>query len=569
MKNKLASTLLLASALATGGALLTAPATDASPKVGAGDSRRPIVAARRLTESQYKHSVADIFGADIQINGRFEPEQREHLLLAIGSASLSISAAGFAQYFAMAKSIADQVLHEERRAKFATCQPADLKNADERCTDEFLRRYGRLLFRRPLTDEEVAPRVAVAAAGAKQNQDYYAGLNLALTSLLTAPQFLFRIERAEPDSQGEGWRLDGYSKAARLSYLLWDATPDEELLQAAASGELHGSAGVQRQIERLLDSPRLQAGARAFFSDMLQLDMYESMTKDPTIFPKFSQAVSDAAKEQTLKTVVDHLLTQNGDYRDLFTTRASFLDRSLASIYQTPFLGGEEWMAHEFPPTSDHSGILTQISLLGVFSHPGRSSPTKRGVAINEMLLCEPTPLPPANVDFSLVNDTENPRLPTVRSRLLAHSEDETCFGCHVKSDPLGLALERFDSLGQSRLLENGEPIDVSAELGGKQFTGAQGLGKVLRENPKVTACLVRNVYAYGVGRAPGKNERRYLEEQTAEFAKGGYRLRSLLQQIAGAPEFFDFVMPQDESGAGSKPATTVAEQPSKTLAGA
>jgi hypothetical protein len=487
-----------------------------------------------------------VFGSDIEVNGRFEPERREHLLLAIGGSMLSISAAGFDQYFAMAKNVSEQALDDKRRAKFVTCELANPKAIDDQCTTELVKTYGRKLFRRPLTAEEIQPRVALAAEATRQNADYFAGLKLAMTSLLTAPQFLFRVENAERDPNKPGAvRLDGYTKAARLSYLLWNTTPDEELLAAAQSGEIHSSAVLDKQVARLLESPRVEAGTRAFFADMLQLDLYETLTKDPMIFPKFSQAVAEAAKEQTLKTVVDHLLTQDADYRDLFTTRTTFLDRSLASIYKVPLLAPEGWAKYEFPPESDHAGLLTQISFLGLFSHPGRSSPTKRGVAINEVLLCEPTPLPPANVDFSIVNDTKNPNLRTVRARLIAHSEDESCSGCHRKSDPLGLALERFDSLGQHRTKENDAVIDVAAELSGKKFDGAQGLGRTLHDNPKVAACVVRNVYAYGTGRAPDKTDRQYLDSRVKTFVGERYRFRPLLKQIVSSPEFFKVVPPK------------------------
>jgi hypothetical protein len=564
-----------AAAILTGVVGVASPASAQAPAAVA-TAAPGIIAARRVTESQYRNTIADIFGADIQVNGRFEPEQREHLLLAIGGSALSISAAGFDQYFAIAKSVSDQVLDDKHRAQFLTCQLANPQGVDDGCTSAFVRTFGGKLFRRPLTDAEIEPRVALAAEGTRQNGSYVAGLKLALTSLLAAPQFLFRLENAERDpASASSTRLDGYTKAARLSYLLWNTTPDEELLASASSGEIHTPAGLEEQITRLLSSPRIEAGTRAFFADMLQLDLYETLTKDPMIYPKFSQAVAESAKEQTLKTLVYHLLTQNADYRDLFTTRTTFLDRSLASVYKVPLLVSEGWAQHEFPADSDHSGLLTQISFLGLFSHPGRSSPTKRGVAINEILLCEPTPLPPANVDFSIVNDTTNPNLRTVRSRLIAHSEDESCSGCHRKSDPLGLALERFDSLGQHRTKENGAVIDVAAQLSGKKFDGARGLGQTLHDNPKVAACVARNVYAYGTGRAPDRTDRQYLDARVKAFIGEQYRFRPLLRQIVSSPEFFKVVPPKpapDRSPSGAsagaqerpddveKPKTTVAE---------
>jgi hypothetical protein len=499
-----------------------------------------ISATRRLTESEYRHSIDTLFGPDIVVNGRFEPERREQGLLAIGASLLSISASGFEQYYAIAKRISDQVLDDKHRARFAICKPGNPGGKDDACSEVFIRQYGRLLFRRPLRQDEIAGRVKLAAEGAEQARDYNAGLKLALTSLLTAPDFLFRVEVLEPDPAHQGaMRLDGYSRAARLSYLLWDTTPDEALLEAAARGDLQTDAGIEQQADRLLASPALEAGLRAFFSDMLEFDLIDVVTKDPQIYPKFSQEIAASSREETLRMLMNELLVRNSPYLDIFTTRTTYLNRALASIYQVPFVAADAWTPYTFPDTSDRSGILTDFSFLGVFSHPGRSSPTKRGAALREVFLCQPTPQPPANVDFSIVNDTKNPSLKTVRARLLAHAEDETCAGCHNKTDPLGLSLERFDSLGQHRTSENGDLIDVSAELDGKKFAGTQGLGALLRANPKVPACLVRDIYAYGVGHAPGADDKPYLQTQADAFVADNYRVKALLRRIVVSPTFF------------------------------
>lgn len=536
----------------------TAPSSD-SKKGSAKATATPaatLVATRRLTETQYRHTIADLFGGDIQINGRFEPEKREEGLLAIGGSELSISASGFEQYYAIARNISEQVLNDKRRAKFAMCVPADAKAADDRCVAQFVNNYGRALFRRPLTASEVKPRLLLASEGATKKSDYYAGLKLALTSLLTAPEFLFRIETAEKDpANPNALRLDGYTKAARLSYLFWDTAPDEALLTVAASGEIHAAAGLERQIVRLLASPSMEAGVRAFFTDMLQFELFETLTKDAAIYPKFSQEVAESAKEQTLRTLVDQLIVKNGSYVDLFTTRDTFINRPLASIYQVPFVAKDGWRSYTFAKESDQSGLLTQLSFVSLFSHPGRSSPTKRGAALREVFMCDPTPLPPANVDFSIVNDTKNPTLKTVRSRLLAHAEDDACRSCHLRSDPIGLSLERFDSLAQHRITENGDPIDVTAELEGRKFEGAQGLGEVMRANPRIPACLVRNVYAYGVGRAPSKEDKSFLDKASADFAQDGYRVPAMLRRVASSPDFFKLPAPESAAGKGAQSA--------------
>jgi hypothetical protein len=367
-------------------------------------------------------------------------------------------------------------------------------------------------------------------------------LKLALTSLLVAPEFLFRVENAEPDpSNPKQYRLDAYTKASRISFLFWDTAPDPELLAAARSGAIHTESGLKEQLTRMILSPRYEQGARAFFSDMLQLDGFDNLVKDPAIYPKFNQSVADSAKEETLKTTVDLLITKKRDYRDLFASNETFINRSLAAVYDVPFLSSGDWAPYTFPKSTERSGILTQVSFLSLFAHPGTSSPTRRGIKVHEIFMCTPTPDPPADVDFSKVKDSTSG---TIRGRLLDHMENTGCTTCHKRSDPPGLALEHFDGLGQFRAKENGAPIDVSADLEGAKFVGAQGLANYLRADPKVPACLVRNVFAYGVGRKTGIRDEDYLADQTKVFVNNGYRVPDLMMQVASTPEFFKATVP-------------------------
>jgi hypothetical protein len=182
--------------------------------------------------------------------------------------------------------------------------------------------------------------------------------------------------------------------------------------------------------------------------------------------------------------------------------------------------------------------------MLSMFSHPGRSSPTKRGVALMDIFLCEPTPTPPANVDFSVVNDVNNPKLRTVRDRLMAHATTPTCASCHTHSDPIGLTLEQFDSIGERRLKDDGRDIDVSAVIGGKPFAGAEGLGHYLHDNPKVPACFVRKLYAYGVGMSSEDVGKAAFQPFLDGFVADNYRLPGLLKAMATSPRFFSATPP-------------------------
>ena len=225
---------------------------------------------RRLTESQYRNSISDIFGANIMVQGKFEPDRRIGGLLAASGTTLSITPAGFEGYAKIADSIAKQVVDEKNRAKLIACSPKSAVAPDRDCASQIIGQYGLLLFRRPLTPEELKTRLDAADAAAKLSNNFYTGIRYSLTTLLSAPDFLFRPEIAVP--KAKGYTLDGYSRAARLSYMLWDTTPDRELLNAARSGVLDTEAGVKAQAARLMASPRLETGMRAFFSDFLELD---------------------------------------------------------------------------------------------------------------------------------------------------------------------------------------------------------------------------------------------------------------------------------------------------------
>ncbi len=505
---------------------------------------------RRLTQAQYQHVIADVFGNDVKIGGRFEPDMRDGGLIEVGAGKVSVPASGLEQYGKMARSIADQVFDNAHRDSMIDCKPASAAAPDDACAGRFLSQVGRLLYRRPLTDDELKALVQGANAATGTMGNFYSGLEITLTSMLQAPQFLFTWETV-----GNAKALDGYSKAARLSFFLWDTAPDDELLNAAASGDLDTPKGLSKQVDRLLTSPRVEAGVRAYFADMFGFDGFDNLAKDPSIYPKYSFGLATDAQEQTLRTITNLLLTHDGDYRDVFTTRDTFMSRSLGAVYgipvpkDAPGATPDGWQPYSFPADDPRAGILTQISYLSLHSHPGRTSPTLRGKALRETVLCQKVPDPPGNVNFNLVQDTKNPLYKTVRQRLEAHRTQPTCSGCHKMMDPIGLSLENFDSIGTYRAGENGASIDASGDIDGVKFDGAQGLGQAIHDHPATTACLVNRIYAYAVGRTPTKSESEWLRSDVMkDFTADNYRLRPLLREIATSDVFFRVVAPANDS---------------------
>lgn len=519
-----------------------APATKGGP-----------ISLRRLTEPEYRQIIADVFGTTIKVPGRFEPDIRDNGLIAVGTSRESVAGTGFEQYDLTARGIAAQVVDEAHRATLIPCTPAKPTERDDKCASQFLANTGRLLFRRPLTSDELQSNVKDAGEAAAKLNSFYGGLELSVAAMLVSPQFLFRQEVSVPDpDNADQRRLDPYSTASRLSFFLWDSTPDTELLDAAAKGDLNTDKGIARQVDRMVKSPRLASGVRAYFSDMLGFDGFAALAKDPQIYPKYSSQVSADAKEQTLRTLTDLLVTNNGDYRDIFTTRKTYLTRLLGSVYQVPVTTSTGWEPHEYAEGDPRAGIIMQISFVALHSHPGRSSPTIRGKALREVFLCQKVPDPPGNVNFALVQDTKNPAFHTARARLEAHRTEATCQGCHKIMDPAGLAMENFDSAGGFRATENGTAIDTSGDIDGVKFGDVIGFTKAVHDNPSVPSCLVSRIYSFGTGRAATKDEAEWLSYQVKQFMSSGYKVPELMGRIASSKAFYRVSTPGTEANNAS-----------------
>lgn len=497
---------------------------------------------RRLNQAQYTRSIEQIFGAGIKVPGRFEPPLRQHGLMAVGDGEVTISPSGIEQYELRAREIAAQVLSDGRRAATLTCAPASPTAFDQPCASEYLSKYGRLLYRRPLTRTELDSVLSLASAATAKSGSFNKGLEIGLSRLLASPKFIFRVESSEPDPQRAGLRrLDDYSLASRISFLLWDAPPDDALLSAAAQGDLRDQAKLAVQVDRMVASPRFEQGVRSFFSDMFGFEQFEGLTKDQAIYPKFSAALAKDAQEQFLRTVVDLLVTNKGDYRDLFTTRKTFLNRNLAALYKVPVEeeGVEGWAPYTFSPQDNRAGILTLAGFLMLDpTHEGRSSPTIRGKTVRELFLCEPVPVPPPNVNFAAVQNVGDLVHRTARERLSVHQENPACVGCHAITDPIGLAMENYDASGAFRTHENGALIDASGVFEGKPYKNAIELQRLLRDSPGAPACVAQRAFEYGAGRALAPTEKKWLEYSVERFAADKYQLPAMMRRIALSPAF-------------------------------
>jgi len=533
------------------------PAVDAGPPSDVGrDAGPPVVdedhppvpfeppapALRRLTQSQYTHTVRDVLGDDLVVPRALEPDVARSGLTAIGASETSVSRRGVEQYQAAAYALAEQVLRDPtRRARLVTCTPAGIR--DDRCATETLAALGRRLWRRPLSTEETTALGNVAGRAAEVLGDFWRGLEYGLAALLQAPDMVFRAELGVPDAARPGFsRFTGYEMAARMAWFLWDGPPDAALLDAAAGGVLDTPEGLRGEATRMIADPKGRRGLRAFLTDWLHLGELDRVSRDAMIFPAYGPDLTNAAREETLRTAAWIALDENRDFRDILTSRDTFVNRRLASVYRVQFPQramegeGDPFARVTFAEDDLRRGLLGQASILLLHAHPTSTSPTLRGKFVRESLLCSPIPMPPVGLNTAVPEPSATLR--TLRERIAAHNTVPECATCHRLTDPLGLTLETFDAIGRSRRSENGVPLDTSGDLDGRPLADARALAQTLHDDPTVSRCIVQTVYRFAQGREDADGELGEVRRLHGRFRAEGYRWRALMLELVTSDAF-------------------------------
>jgi hypothetical protein len=505
-----------------------------------------VATLRRLTREQYDASVRSLLGSDVQVSTELEADVAINGSVSVGTSRSTISPHATEKYETAAYELAEQAVAPERRARLIDCTPAT--EIDTACTQDFVRTFGRRAFRRPLTSAEETRYVELAEEAATELGDFWSGIEFAIAGFLQSPAFLFRSELGEPDPADPArLRFTGYDMAARLSFLFWNVTPDDALLDAAEAGELVTMVGVQTQAERLAEDPRARLALETFHAERLGLDELDALIKDQSLYPNASTELGVAMKHDILKTI-EHV-TYEGDYRDLFDTDVVFASGALAELYGVEPSQGDE--PSFLPADSARIGIMGKAGLLAMNAHARETSPTRRGKFVRERLLCQDIPAPPPNVVTTLPEP--DPDAATMRDRLRVHAIDPACSTCHSMTDPIGLAFEHFDALGTFRQTDDGHEVDVTGELDGEPFADARSLAALVRERTEATECVVRQLYRYANARVEKGGEARAITGLTEQFAASGYRLQALLLAIAGSDGFRYAGMPIDDP-AGAMP---------------
>ncbi|HUK33053.1 MAG TPA: DUF1592 domain-containing protein, partial [Vicinamibacterales bacterium] len=347
------------------------------------------------------------------------------------------------------------------RRAVLTCHPATPAK-EPVCARSIIASLGRLAYRRSLTDAEMTRLLALYEEG-RRSGTFESGIEFALRGILASAKFVFRGEHTpEGVKPGAVYRLDDLELASRLSFFLWSSIPDDELLTAAASGRLKDPAELDRQVRRMLASPKAHALVDNFAGQWLYLRNLKSTSPDQNVFPDFDDNLRQAFRTET-EMFFESVLREDRSVLDFLDADYTFVNERLARHYGIPNVYGSRF--RRVTLTDDaRRGLLGKGSVLLVTSHAGRTSPVVRGKWVLDNILGSPPPPPPPNVP-ALEESGGVVQAHSVRERLEQHRANPGCASCHRLIDPLGFALENFDAVGAWRTTDEGTPVDSSGEL--------------------------------------------------------------------------------------------------------
>jgi hypothetical protein len=482
------------------------------------------VEIHRLNSAEYNATVMDVLGTTLQ------PATDAWRGGELGgfdniAAVLGMDGDQYQRYFDAADLIVEDVFGDPARAsKFVVCA-----TTDDACVKQVVDKAGLLIFRRPLTTEEVATYTKVYADAKAQGDNHNASVKLVVRALLSSAEFLYRIEfDADPNSTNKH-PLSAYELASRLSYFLWSSAPDETLLTNAANGSLNDTAALSQAVDYMLaDKVKSNRLVSNFAGQWLGARRVITHPTAPDVYPAWNADIATAAAEE-MYLYFNEFLRTGKSWLDFVQADMNFVNPTLAAFYGMPATGSGTVKVEN--TTDNRKGFIGLAGFLAMSSPDRRTSPTLRGKWLLLNMMCVHIE-PPAGLDIPTLDakkgDTTNLN---IRDVLAEHRSNPQCASCHAIIDPFGLALEKFDGIGKFReTYANGSAIDDTTELAkdpatypdGLKFQGLNGAADAVTQNPAFKTCISEKLLTYGVGRLPTETDKPYLQLVNDEWLKAG-----------------------------------------------
>ncbi len=510
------------------------PVTAASTREVSEGKSKPVL--RRLTHSQYNHTVRDLLGDQTRPADRFPKEDFVHGFTNQAEGQ-SISPLQAEAYARAAERLARNAFRGGDGKRLIGCDPSP------ECRTQFIRTFGLRAFRRPLQSVEVDRYNSLLTS----QPDFYQGAQMVVEAMLQSPHFLFHLE---PGAWGA---------ASRLSYFLWDTMPDEALLAAAEKGELVAPQSIAAHTRRMLKDPRARESLDVFLRQWLRFDRLENAIRDRKLFPEFTAELVSAMTEET-RQLFNSLVWGDGNFMEFLSAPYTFLSPDLAKLYGLE-LTADPWSRLDLPASTGRAGILGQALFLAVTSKPAETSPTERGLYVRQHFLCQEIPPPPAGVNTTLPVVTDEKPL-TGRERLAIHLSNPTCAGCHMLIDPIGFGFEHYDAIGKRRENEvitiyptadeiktkrKVKPTEYKLDIAAagtvrgvkdSDFRSPRELGQVLAATPGCQRCIVKQLMRYATGKPEEPEDQPAIDAALERFRASQFRFQELIIAIVTSESF-------------------------------
>ena len=500
---------------------------------------------RRLSNLEYRYALADLFPTvavelpplptDTAVAG-FENEVQ-----AQQPSDLRI-----ARFEEVANLYASAATNDDAAVRLLTgCASWATPTEAAACGAQFVRTMGAKLFRRPLlVDEE--DRLLRKLTAWSMSVDFPGAVRLSLSAMLQAPQFLYRPEPALALDAAPGSiaPVEPYAMASRLSFFLWESVPDDELLAAAARGELRTAANIREQATRMLADPRAARLIWDFHRQWLALDRIlndEHDYRTPDIDAAWTVKTKDSMLRES-QLFVENSFLRVGTFADLMTSRSAWVNAEMARIYGVPAPGTADAWAETTLPDDQRAGLLTRAAFLAGTSHRGGTSPPVRGNAVMLRLLCRLPAPPPPGADLSM--PMQDPRIGPQTNRQLFEDRTSTpaCRGCHRALNGIGFGFENYNAAGRFVTQEHGLTIDAASHLFGTDVDGAFAGGiefsAAMQRSRDVYSCASQQWLRYALGRAATDDEAGLIGDLTDQFMASKGDIRQLLLAIVTATTF-------------------------------
>lgn len=405
------------------------------------------------------------------------------------------------------------------------------------CARQIISRLTTEAYRRPVNNSDIQPLLAIFER-ARKDVGFRASIATTLQALLVSPQFLYLQEIPPADVKpGSVYRISDTEFAARLALFLWSSLPDEELTALASADRLREPQVLKQQIKRMLASDKASALTDNFAGQWLYLRNLPYHFPDVFEFPEFTIPLRHSIQRET-ELFFTRILKDDLPIFDFLNANYSYLNEPLAEHYGIDGVKGYALRKVSLSDQSHRGGLLGQASILTLTSNPNHTSPVKRGKWILDNLLAASPPPPPPDVP-ALVAEHDGMAL-SAREQLKRHRADPVCAACHVRMDPLGLALEQYDAVGAFRTRYADQAIDASATMpDGTQFEGLSGLHDVLWDRrERFTQAFIDRLLTYALGRGLEAYDQPVIRSIARQASDDNYRIHSIIEAVVTSTPF-------------------------------